>query len=426
MTQISTKPPSGTRDFLPNDMQLRQSVFQIIKDIYRKNGFLEMETPSFENIETLTGKYGEEGDKLIFKIMKRGEKEKSGEADFALRYDLTVPLMRFYARHQSALPKVFKRFQIGPVWRADRPGRGRFREFYQCDVDILGSNQLLSEYEVISTLAEVLDRLGLEEYCFKINSRALLFAWLEACGIPEELKPKLLISFDKMDKIGLDGVLQEIGQYQLAKEQSEALNQVLASDDRAASMREFIQSYPDGQAEIEQIDQLLSMFEGSQINFQFDPLLARGLDYYTGIIFEIETPLMKGSIGSGGRADNLSGLFLKQAVPLFGGSLGIERILLVLEEQGKTFSEDHDKYYVTLWDQDSLPDSLNLLKKLRAQGKSAEIDLTGQKLKQQLKLASELGYRYCLIQGPDEKANNQVTIKDMKQGTQELINTSNL
>src|SRR5689334_19975554 len=206
----STQPARGTRDFLPDDIRRRQHVIDVIRDVYEHYGFEPLETPAFENIETLLGKYGEEGNKLIFKILKRGEHEHTGEADLALRYDLTVPLARVVAQYQNELPKFFKRYQIQPVWRADRPARGRFREFFQCDIDSIGSTSPIVEAEQLSAVAEVLTRLGFDDFVIRLNHREALTALLECAGIPVPLQGDALVAIDKLDKIGVDGVRSEL------------------------------------------------------------------------------------------------------------------------------------------------------------------------------------------------------------------------
>src|SRR6266581_4084269 len=206
----STKPPAGTRDFLPDDVRKREYVMGVVRTVYERYGFEPLETPAFENIETLMGKYGEEGNKLIFKILKRGEHEASGEADLALRYDLTVPLARVIAQYQSELPKFFKRYQIQPVWRADRPARGRFREFYQCDVDAIGSTSPVIDAEMIAAVSDVLQALGFTDFVIQLNHRELLTAMLDAAGVPADRHGDALVAIDKMDKIGRDGVAREL------------------------------------------------------------------------------------------------------------------------------------------------------------------------------------------------------------------------
>ena len=206
----STKPPAGTRDFLPDDVRRREYVIRIVREVYERYGFEPLETPAFENIETLLGKYGEEGNKLIFKILKRGEHEASGEADLALRYDLTVPLARVVAQYQAELPRFFKRYQIQPVWRADRPAKGRFREFYQCDIDAIGSTSPVVEAELIGAVSEVLGRLGFDNYVIRLNHRKALSALLDCAGVPADVHADALVAVDKLDKIGADGVRQEL------------------------------------------------------------------------------------------------------------------------------------------------------------------------------------------------------------------------
>src|SRR6266853_4012504 len=209
MSAISTKPPGGTRDFLPGEIRRREHVIKVVRDVYERYGFEPLETPAFENIETLLGKYGDEGNKLIFKILKRGEHESSGEADLALRYDLTVPLARVVAQYQSELPKFFKRYQIQPVWRADRPAKGRFREFYQCDVDAIGSTSMIVEAEILTAVSEVLGRLRFENFSIRINHRKALAGILEAAGVVVESHDAALVALDKLDKIGREGVEKE-------------------------------------------------------------------------------------------------------------------------------------------------------------------------------------------------------------------------
>src|SRR5436305_6884922 len=206
----STKPPAGTRDFLPDEIRRREYVIGVVREVYERYGFAPLETPAFENIETLLGKYGEEGNKLIFKILKRGEHEQTGEADLALRYDLTVPLARVVAQYQNELPKFFKRYQIQPVWRADRPAKGRFREFYQCDIDAIGSTSRIVEAEQLAVVSDVLSRLGFQDFVIRLNHRSALSALLECAGIPPALHGEALVALDKLDKIGIDGVEREL------------------------------------------------------------------------------------------------------------------------------------------------------------------------------------------------------------------------
>src|SRR6267142_4330844 len=223
MSATSTKPPGGTRDFLPDEIRRREHVVGIVRSVYERYGFEPLETPAFENIETLLGKYGDEGNKLIFKILKRGEHEGSGEADLALRYDLTVPLARVVAQYQNELPKFFKRYQIQPVWRADRPARGRFREFYQCDVDVLGSKSMVVEAEICAAASEALTKLGFTDFTIRLNHRQVLTGVLDAAGIPRDKQGVALIALDKLDKIGRDGVANEFNERGIDSEAGETL-----------------------------------------------------------------------------------------------------------------------------------------------------------------------------------------------------------
>src|SRR5947207_68616 len=283
----STKPPAGTRDFLPDEIRKRQHVIGVIRDVYEKYGFEPLETPAFENIETLMGKYGEEGNQLIFKILKRGEHEKTGEADLALRYDLTVPLARVVAQYQNELPKFFKRYQIQPVWRADRPARGRFREFYQCDVDVLGSKSTVVEAELISAASDALVALGFNDFTIRLNHREVLSGILDQAGVPREKHSDALISLDKMDKAGPEGVARELSQRGIVDESAvklmrffeglagaeraiDLLDLNTSGDGRAAynadvlgRLVEFIGSHETGASGVDDLRQILKFTAGS-------------------------------------------------------------------------------------------------------------------------------------------------------------------
>ena len=416
-------PPSGTRDFLPDEASYRARIFDIIKKCFERYGFSPFDTPSFERIETLQGKYGEEGEKLIFKILKRGEKAQSGEADYALRYDLTVPTMRAYAANRHKLPGIFKRYQMAPVWRADRPGKGRFREFYQCDVDVFGSNSLLADFEVITTLSAALNDLGLVDFCIKLNSRKLLKGMMEAYNIDKAQEKQILIIIDKMDKIGIEGVQKELDIISSAQD----LLKDLTSGDFANRLKTRVQSSIIGVEGVKEIEEMLQNL--TQIlapdQFVFDPLMVRGLDYYTGIIFEINSTRFSGSIAAGGRYDALSETLANIKVPVCGGSLGLERILLLLEDQRAQHNAGPE-VYITLWDNSFKSDILALVKKLREADIRAEIDLTGDKLGQQLKMADKRGAKIALIMGPDEKNAQTIAIKDLQKMEQIICPTQEL
>ncbi|HEX8846582.1 MAG TPA: histidine--tRNA ligase, partial [Pyrinomonadaceae bacterium] len=352
MAKVSTQPARGMRDFLPADVRRREYVIGVIREVYERYGFEPLETPAVENIETLLGKYGEEGNQLIFKILKRGEHEKTGEADLALRYDLTVPLARVVAEYREKLPKFFKRYQIQAVWRADRPARGRFREFYQCDVDALGSRSMIVEAELCAAAGEALTKLGFSNFMIRLNHRQVLAGVLDASGIATEKHADALVALDKLDKIGREGVEREFAGRGIHQDAGEnllgffsALNELeqaaqIASDERSesgtealnlATLGRLVEFVGDHEAGARGIDELRSIIEfaaasGTSARIKIDPSLARGLSYYTGAIMEINVPDLAGSLGGGGRYDNLVGMFSGQDVPACGFSLGLERI----------------------------------------------------------------------------------------------------
>jgi len=316
------------RDFLPEDVRRRQYVIDVVRRVYQRFGFEPLETPALEHIETLTGKYGEEGDKLLYKVLRRGEGEASGEADLALRYDLTVPLARVVADNRGKLPRFFKRYQIQPVWRADRPQRGRFREFYQCDVDAIGSTSPVVEAEMIAAVSEVLQTLGFGDFTVQLNHRALLTAMLDAAGIAPARHGDALIAIDKLDKIGRDGVVQEMAGRGIAAEAAQrALDTAMA------------ETLPTGSPAAENVAAIVDLCDATAAkgHVTFTPRLARGLSYYTGAIMEIAVPDLAGSLGGGGRYDNLVGMFSNQSIPACGFSRGLERILVVMGERALGF-----------------------------------------------------------------------------------------
>ncbi|OLD56178.1 MAG: histidine--tRNA ligase, partial [Acidobacteria bacterium 13_1_40CM_2_64_6] len=349
----------------------------VVRDVYEEYGFEPLETPAFENIETLLGKYGEEGNKLIFKILKRGEHEHTGEADLALRYDLTVPLARVVAQYQNELPRFFKRYQIQPVWRADRPARGRFREFYQCDIDALGTTSLLVEVEILSAVSEVLQRLGFHDFVVRLNHRELLGALLEAAGVPPPLQADALVAIDKLDKVGREGVQKELVArgvpVEVAASALDLFGLEFPSGLRAKLRDDERARYAVGQ--LEEIRDLTSKTAaGSRV--QIDPSLARGLSYYTGTIMEVAVPDLAGSLGGGGRYDSLVGMFLGKDVPACGFSLGLERIIVVMTERNM-FPADVARggvdTLVTIWNHDTRAESLALAAELRKNGLRVDV-----------------------------------------------------
>ncbi|MBQ7601199.1 MAG: histidine--tRNA ligase [Lachnospiraceae bacterium] len=351
---MNKKPVNGMRDVLPSEMELRSYVLSVIRDTYRSYGFTEMETPVVESIENLQGRQGGENEKLIFKIMKRGEKlrideakEENDLADSGLRYDLTVPLSRYYAAHEAELPKPFKALQIGPVFRAERPQKGRFREFYQCDIDILGESTKLAETELILATTEAVSRLGFKSFVIRINDRRFLKAMAASTGLSEELYGDLFIALDKMDKIGTEGVREELLKLGMEEEKAETLLQLFTaleegdgSTERIRAFQDKLGQYLDPAAADDLVDIIETVEKAAEgrivkaFSLAFDPTLVRGMGYYTGPIFEISTPEFGSSVGGGGRYDEMVGRFLGQQVPACGFSIGFERIISILMDQG--------------------------------------------------------------------------------------------
>ncbi|HWP54800.1 MAG TPA: histidine--tRNA ligase, partial [Pyrinomonadaceae bacterium] len=417
MPSPKTQPARGMRDFLPADVRKREHVIGIIKSVYERYGFEPLETPAVENIETLMGKYGEEGNQLIFKILKRGEHAKTGEADLALRYDLTVPLARVVAQYQSDLPKFFKRYQIQPVWRADRPARGRFREFYQCDVDVLGSKSMVVEAELIAAASDALVALGFNDFTIRVNHRQVLNGILAQAGIAPDQHSDALIALDKMDKAGPEGVARELNQRGIVDESAVKLMRFFEglagaqhaveladlTDGRAAynadvlgRLVEFIGPNEVGARGVDDLRQVLQLTKaaGASPRIKLDPTLARGLAYYTGAIIEINVADLAGSLGGGGRYDNLVGMFLGNDVPACGFSLGLERIIVVMGEREmfpKELVSSPADVMVTLWNEASIGESIALASELRSAGLRVDLYPEADKMGKQFKYASSRG-----------------------------------
>jgi histidyl-tRNA synthetase len=445
-----TQPARGMRDFLPADVRRREYVIGIIKEVYERYGFEPLETPAVENIETLMGKYGEEGNQLIFKILMRGEHEASGKADLALRYDLTVPLARVVAQYQNELPKFFKRYQIQPVWRADRPARGRFREFYQCDVDILGSRSMLVEAEICAAASDVLTKLGFRDFAIRINHRHALTGVLQAAGVALDKHDSALVALDKLDKIGRAGVEKEFAERGIeAPAGTSLLNffgelrsldqaaEVTAGGDaerkrmamNAAILGRLVEFVGDNELGARGVDELRSIMkfgeaEGIGSRIEIDPSLARGLSYYTGAIMEINVKDLAGSLGGGGRYDNLVGMFLGQDVPACGFSLGLERIIVVMTEREmfppQLVSSPAD-VMVSNWAEESIGDSISLAQELRSAGLRVDVYPEADKLGKQFKYASAREIRFVAVMGDEERARGEVSIKDMRSGEQRSV-----
>ena len=434
-----TRPARGMRDFLPDDVRRRDYVIGVVEDVYRRYGFEPLETPALENIETLTGKYGDEGAKLIFKVLRRGEHEASGETDLALRYDLTVPLARVVAEHRGKLPRFFKRYQIQPVWRADRPARGRFREFYQCDVDAIGSRSPVVEAEVCAAVSDVLRTLGFTDFVIRLNHRGLLRGMLESFGVTTELHDQALVAVDKLDKIGRDGVATELATRGIASEAIERLLSAYApsaseegGDRSAVNARRLeraaahVAGHADGEAAVANLGEIvrLSGATSAGAHVLIDPSLARGLSYYTGAIMEIAVPDLAGSLGGGGRYDGLIGMFSGEHLPACGFSLGLERILVVMTERSMFPAHVQSAaadVLVTLFDVEGEEDALRLAGDLRARALRVEVYPEADKLGKQFKYAAARGLRFVTVVGGDERAAGQVTIKNMQTGEQTVV-----
>ena len=400
MAKAAAQPARGTRDFLPLDVRRRSFVTGIIREVFERYGFEPLETPALERLDALLGKYGEEGDQLLFKVLLRGEplvggirgaaehiavpgnlvQGRSGLvapraepllSDIGLRYDLTVPLARVYAAHQGALPPVFKRYQIQPVWRADTPGKGRFREFFQCDVDVIGSSSLLVEAEVTAAAAECMQRLGFPEFELRCNHRGLLRAMIEHAGIDPALEGTAITAIDKLDKIGRDGVGRELRERGVSAESEQKLLELLGERADLAHIKHSLAGSETGSRAIAEIERVLALAQSTPAaaHLRFDATLARGLGYYTGCIFEIAVGDFAGSLGGGGRYDNLIGMFLGKQVPACGLALGLERLLVVMADRGMYPAElSQLDALVAAADPARTDDALRLAQRLRAAG----------------------------------------------------------
>jgi histidyl-tRNA synthetase len=437
------------RDFLPADVRRREYVIGIIKEVYERYGFEPLETPAVENVETLMGKYGEEGNQLIFKILKRGEHEKTGEADLALRYDLTVPLARVVAQYQKELPKFFKRYQMQPVWRADRPARGRFREFYQCDVDILGSRSMLVETEICAAVSEVLTKLGFNDFAIRINHRHALTGVLQAAGVAGDKHDAALVAVDKLDKIGRAGVEKEFLERGIDATAGASLlgffaelswveraAETAAGEDptqkrkalNAAILGRLVEFIGENELGARGVDELRSIVKfgeaaGIAARIEIDPSLARGLSYYTGAIMEISVGGI-GSLGGGGRYDRLVGMFSGDNLPACGFSLGLERIIVVMTERNMfpphVVTSPAD-VMVTIWNEDSVSESIALAHELRGIGLRVDLYPEADKLGKQFKYASARDIRFVVVIGDEERSRGEVSIKDLRSGEQGTV-----
>jgi len=449
----TTKPtlPKGTRDFSPEEMVKRNFIFDTIKSVFRKFGYQEIQTPSMENLETLTGKYGDEGDKLIFKILNSGDflakvspeelqttdakKLTSKVSEKALRYDLTVPFARYVVAHQNDISLPFKRFQIQPVWRADRPQKGRYREFYQCDADVVGSESLLNEAEFVLIYQEALSKLGLRDFSILINNRKILSGIAEIIGKPE-LIIDMTVAIDKLDKIGFDGVCKELLERGFTQNDIEKLQPIIelkgSNSEKILALKKVLAHSEIGQKGVEELESIFNYIHQLQApnttspapNVELDITLARGLNYYTGAIFEVKSnEVAMGSIGGGGRYDDLTSMFGLKNLSGVGISFGADRIYDVLEELGAFPKNTNEttKVLISNFDETAEKFALPLLSQLRAAGIATELYPEAAKLKKQLGYADAKRIPYVLLIGDEEMASGLLSLKNMESGEQSTL-----
>ncbi|MDT0304325.1 histidine--tRNA ligase [Streptomonospora wellingtoniae] len=410
--------PSGTRDFLADELRRRKSAIAAVSDVFERYGFDPLETPAFERLDVVTGKYGEEAASLLFKILRRGVHETSGQADLALRYDHTVPLARVIGTHGSKLPSPFKRYAIGPVWRADRPQEGRFREFVQCDVDTVGSHSPLADAEIVYAVAHALEALGIADFRFLVNSREALRGLLEVYGVEAALGDGVLATLDKLDKVGTEAVVAELAERGVSAATAESMIADIAADspDR---IRAKLEANPRGKQGLAEVDRLLELTSGLQGRTAFAPRMVRGLDYYTGAIWEVEAAGYPGAVAAGGRYDRLVAALGGPDVPAVGGSVGIERILAMREPA----PEDEPGLDVALTVLDGgEADLMRLAHELRRSGLRVGTYLgSSSKLARQLKWANDRNARLAVIRGAGEQAAGEMAVRDMASGEQQRV-----
>ncbi len=437
---ISTKPASGTRDFLPAAVLARRHVVEQIERAYAAHGFVPLETPAFERLAVLTGKYGDEGDQLMFKVLKRGEKlpalsadlDPNDLADLALRYDLTVPLARVVAAYQGRLPRFFKRYQIQPVWRADRPQKGRFREFFQCDVDFVGTRSTIAEATVIAAVTDALAALGFASFDVRLNDRRVLTGLMETARVPEDKRGAVLVAIDKLDKIGPQAVATLLRDEGVSDEGIALLTDAFGGDGAAASAETLAALFEghsevglQGLATIAELQAHLAVSPLAAGRVVFDPSLARGLSYYTGPIFEIRVDGLSGSMGGGGRYDGLIGMFRGTEVPAVGFSLGLERILVVMEERGMLPDvAPKPDVMVAYLDHETVGAMLAFSARARAAGLVVEVFPDKAKLGKQFQYAEQLGIRHVVLLGTDEVEAGVVGLKDLVASTQDRLSAA--
>ncbi len=443
--------PKGTRDFSPAEVAKRNYIFNTIKEVFETYGFQPIETPSFENSSTLMGKYGEEGDRLIFKILNSGDflrkadenllaeknsaKITSSISEKALRYDLTVPFARYVVQHQNEIVFPFKRYQMQPVWRADRPQKGRFREFYQCDADVVGSKSLWQEVEFVQLYDAVFTKLGLTETIIKLNNRKILSGLAEIIGEKDKLID-FTVALDKLDKIGKEGVTKEMIAKGILEEAIRKIEPLFSfkgnNTDKLEKLKDLLKNSEEGLqgvAELEFVVENINELGLESAQLEIDVTLARGLNYYTGAIYEVQTEKVKmGSIGGGGRYDDLTGIFGLKNISGIGISFGLDRIYLVLEELGLFKVVDLPKpkvVFINFGKKEALY-ALQAVKKLRENGIKSELYPDTAKLKKQMNYANRREIPFVVLVGEQEVNENKYTLKNMSTGEQVLCDFDNL
>ncbi len=451
MAKTPPSNPKGTRDWLPRDLVFRNRVFGQLRETFERYGFEPLETPAVEQTSVLEGKYGEEGDRLLFRVLKRGhdlevaaqrvaampEEKRTAAAlarelaDMALRYDLTVPFARVVAAHLNELALPFRRYQIQPVWRADRPQRGRYREFYQCDVDCVGSKSVTVEAEMLAMVNEVFSTLGFEDFTMRINHRALLDALMEVAGVPVERRVAALTIMDKLDKIGAAGVREELEKAGITESATGKLMEVAALSGTPEVILEalgpLVGGNANGETALRELGELFGYLAAMGIpadRYRFDVSVVRALSYYTGIIYEtVAARANVGSLASGGRYDRLIGMFLGRELPCVGISFGIDRMFDAMAALGLASDEASTttQALVTLFAPETVAASFALAADLRRAGIRTEVYADVRELRPQLAFASKKGIALACILGPDEVARGEVTLRDLRDGTQRAV-----
>ncbi len=411
---IEPKILQGTRDFLPEDMAKRDFMLGKIKSVFSSFGYDSIQTPAIEYAETILGKYGEEATKLVYRFKDNGDR------DIALRYDQTVPFARVVAANYKTLPMPFKRYQVGPVWRGDRPGKGRYREFYQCDIDIIGTKNLMAEAEIAAAIQNVFKTLGFKNFVIKFNSRRLLNSILADLKIKGDDQASTMRILDKLDKVGVKGVTEELSPY-IGVEKSKELLNVITTAGNSKEKISALKKYDT--AEIEEFVKLTELYGIKEENLFFDPSLARGLDYYTGIIFEVFIPEVAiGAVCAGGRYDDLCAMFSPEQFSGVGVAFGFDRILVAMEDLGLLKEVSlNSQVLVTYFNNETLPESVRLLGDLRKSGMNAEMYFEPAKLAKQMKYADKKQIPFVLVYGETEKKDGTITIKRMSDGEQKNI-----